>query len=57
MAGALGGMCFAQLVSRILQCTNNNYAVPFAVASLAYLVALAVMHALVPRLERMEVST
>lgn len=57
MAGALGGMVFAQLVSRVLQVTNNNYLVPFAIASLAYLVALAIMHALVPRLERMEVPT
>jgi ACS family hexuronate transporter-like MFS transporter len=57
MAGALGGMVFAQLVSRVLEYTNNNYLVPFAIASLAYLVALAIMHALVPRLERMEVPT
>ena len=56
MAGALGGMCFAQLVSHILQYTNNNYAVPFAIASLAYLVALGVMHLLVPKLERMELA-
>lgn len=55
MAGALGGMVFAQLVSRVLEVTHNNYAVPFAIASVAYLAALAVMHALVPRLERMEV--
>jgi ACS family hexuronate transporter-like MFS transporter len=56
MAGALGGMAFAQLVARVLDCTDNNYFVPFAIASLAYLAALAVMHALVPRLERMEVQ-
>ena len=56
MAGALGGMIFSQLVSRILQYTNNNYAVPFAIASLAYLVALGIMHLLVPKLERMELT-
>jgi ACS family hexuronate transporter-like MFS transporter len=56
MAGSLGGMFFAQLVSRILHYTNNNYAVPFAVASLAYLIALGVMHLLVPKLERMKLS-
>ncbi len=56
MAGALGGMFFAQLVSRILQVTNNNYVVPFAVASLAYVIALGIMHLLVPKLERMELS-
>ena len=56
MAGALGGMIFSQLVSRILQYTNNNYVVPFAIASLAYLVALGIMHLLVPKLERMELA-
>jgi ACS family hexuronate transporter-like MFS transporter len=56
MAGALGGMCFAQLVSRVLQVTNNNYVVPFAIASMAYLAALALMHLLVPKLERLELS-
>ncbi len=55
MAGALGGMVFAQLVARVLAYTHNNYFVPFAIASVAYLAALAVMHALVPRLDRMEV--
>jgi hypothetical protein len=49
-------MFFAQLVSRILQVTNNNYVVPFAVASLAYVIALGIMHLLVPKLERMELS-
>jgi MFS transporter, ACS family, hexuronate transporter len=53
MAGALSGMAFAQLVSRILQFTNNNYVVPFAIASLAYVVAVGIMHALTPRLEPM----
>ncbi|HOM58876.1 MAG TPA: MFS transporter [Kiritimatiellia bacterium] len=56
MAGALGGMVFAQLVARVLDYTGNHYFVPFAIASLSYLVALAVMHVLVPRLERMEVQ-
>ena len=56
MAGALGGMIFSQLVSRILQYTNNNYVVPFAIASPAYLVALGIMHLLVPKLERMELA-
>lgn len=56
MAGSLGGMALAQLVSRILYHTNNNYLIPFAIASLIYLVALAIMHMLVPTLEPMDLS-
>ena len=56
MAGALGGMVFAQLVSRILDLTNNNYVIPFALASLAYLVGLGIMHLLLPRLEPMKLD-
>lgn len=56
MAGALGGMAFAQLVARILEFTHNNYMIPFAIASLIYLVALGVMHLLLPRLEPMRLS-
>ena len=51
MAGALAGMVFAQVVSRILQWTHNNYLVPFAYASLVYLAAVALMHWILPRLE------
>ncbi|MBI5396188.1 MAG: MFS transporter [Verrucomicrobia bacterium] len=51
MAGSLAGMVFAQVISRILQFTNNNYFVPFAYASLVYLAAVGIMHWLVPRLE------
>jgi len=53
MAGSLAGMVFAQGVGRILHLTNNNYLVPFAYASGVYLVAVGVMHCLVPRLEPM----
>lgn len=56
MAGALGGMVFAQLVARILEFTHNNYMIPFAIASLIYLAALVVMHLLLPKLEPMELS-
>jgi MFS transporter, ACS family, hexuronate transporter len=54
MAGSVGGIFFAQAVSRILQATHNNYMIPFAIASLIYLMALAVMHLLLPRLEPMK---
>jgi ACS family hexuronate transporter-like MFS transporter len=56
MAGALGGMAFAQLVSRILYLTNNNYVIPFALAPLSYLGALVIMHLLLPRLEPMKLD-
>ncbi len=56
MAGSLGGMVFAQLVSRILYLTNNNYMVPFAIASGAYLIGLGVIHLLLPRMEQMRLA-
>ena len=54
MAGSIAGMFFAKIVSRILQVTGNNYLVPFAIAAFIYLAAVAIMHALVPRLDRMD---
>jgi ACS family hexuronate transporter-like MFS transporter len=56
MGGALGGMAFAQLVSRILYLTNNNYIIPFALAPLAYLMGLGVIHLLLPHLEPMKLD-
>jgi len=53
MAGSLAGMAFAQVISRILEFTHNNYFVPFAYASLVYLAAAGIMHWLVPRMEPM----
>ena len=47
MAGALGGMLIAQLTGHLLQWTGTYYAV-FIVAGLAYLVALGLIHLLVP---------
>ena len=56
MAGAIAGMFFAQLVSRILEATNNNYVVPFAIAATAYSVALLFIHLLLPKLEPMTIN-
>lgn len=50
MAGALGGLFIASVVGHVLQWTGS-YEIPFALAGLAYLVALGVIHMLVPRLE------
>jgi ACS family hexuronate transporter-like MFS transporter len=49
-AGAIGGMLIAKLTASILQ-TTGSYVPVFLMAGAAYLVALAVIHALVPRLE------
>jgi ACS family hexuronate transporter-like MFS transporter len=53
MAGSVAGMCFAQIVSRVLYFTHNNYIVPFAMAASTYLLALGVIHLLLPRFEQM----
>lgn len=50
MAGAVGGMFASKVVGYILQETGSYVAI-FVVAASAYLVALAIIHALVPRLE------
>jgi MFS transporter, ACS family, hexuronate transporter len=55
MAGAVGGMLIAKIVSYFLQRTHS-YAVPFFLAGSAYLLALAIIHALVPRLTPAEFS-
>ncbi len=50
MAGAVGGMLIAKIVGYTLQWTGS-YRVPFLIAGSAYLLALAVIHTLSPRLE------
>jgi len=49
-AGAVGGMLIAKIVGYVLQATGS-YLVPFFIAGAAYLIALGVMHAIVPRLQ------
>jgi ACS family hexuronate transporter-like MFS transporter len=53
MAGAIGGMLSAKLIGYILQWTGS-YAALFGIAATAYLVNLAIIHALNPRLEPMQ---
>jgi ACS family hexuronate transporter-like MFS transporter len=52
-AGAVGGMLIAKTVGHVLQATGS-YFVPFLMAGTAYLIALAVMHMIVPRLQRVD---
>jgi MFS transporter, ACS family, aldohexuronate transporter len=53
-AGAVGGMLIAKITGYILQATGS-YLPVFLIAAFAYLTALAVIHLLVPRLERARV--
>ncbi|MCI0487294.1 MAG: MFS transporter [Blastocatellia bacterium] len=50
MAGAIGGMLIARMVGEILERTGS-YVPIFIIAASAYLLALLVIHLLVPRLE------
>ena len=54
--GAIGGMGMALFTGYILDTTNNNYAILFAIAGSAYFVALLVVHLLSPKLARVEVA-
>jgi MFS transporter, ACS family, hexuronate transporter len=50
MAGAIGGMLIAKIVGHTLQWTGS-YMVPFLIAGFAYLLALATIQILSPKLE------
>jgi hypothetical protein len=40
----------------VLDATGKDYLIPFLLAGFAYLVALAVIHLLLPRLQQMEIE-
>ena len=50
MAGAIGGMLIAKLTGYLLDATGS-YVPVFLIAAFAYIVALGVIHLLVPKLE------
>jgi ACS family hexuronate transporter-like MFS transporter len=54
MAGAMGGATMAVLTGFILDRTGGNYMIVFWIAASAYLVALAIIHLLAPKLELVE---
>ncbi|HSP17829.1 MAG TPA: MFS transporter [Thermoanaerobaculia bacterium] len=54
MAGAIGGMLIATATGYLLQITHSYHAV-FILAGMTYLVALAIIHAIAPRLQPAEV--
>ncbi|MBN3751984.1 MFS transporter [Paraburkholderia sp. Tr-20389] len=49
MAGSIGGVLFSEVIGQVLQRTGH-YWVLFAIGALAYLLALAIMHVLTPRM-------
>jgi ACS family hexuronate transporter-like MFS transporter len=55
MSGAIGGMLIAKLVGYILELTGS-YVPIFIIAASAYLIALLIVHLLVPRLEEAKVD-
>jgi ACS family hexuronate transporter-like MFS transporter len=56
MAGAIGGMLMAKIVGYVLQWTGS-YMIPFFMAGSAYLLALAIIQILAPRLEPVPISS
>ncbi|AHE53763.1 MFS transporter [Sphingomonas sanxanigenens] len=54
--GAIGGMVMSIFTGYILEATDNNYSVLFAVCAAAYMLALLTVHLLSPRLERVSVA-
>lgn len=54
-AGALGGIVMAKFTGYILD-TTHSYTLIFAVAGSVYLIALAIMQLLVPRIERVDIA-
>ncbi len=56
MAGAVGGMLVAKVVGWVLDMTGKNYLIPFLMAGCAYLVALGIIHVMLPKLEPMEIK-
>jgi ACS family hexuronate transporter-like MFS transporter len=56
MAGAVGGMSIAKLTGFILQ-TTGSYVPVFLIAGSAYLLALAIVHLLVPRMDPVALKT
>jgi ACS family hexuronate transporter-like MFS transporter len=55
MAGAIGGLFIATVVGHVLQWTGS-YRVPFLIAGSAYLLALVIIHALVPTMEPAKIN-
>ena len=55
MIGAAGGIALFYVTGKVVKFTGNYFPI-FLMASLAYLVALLIVHLLVPRLEPAQVE-
>jgi len=55
MAGAIGGVIFQQFTGRVVDKTHT-YFIPFAIAGLAYVSVLLVIHIMLPHLEPMKLE-
>jgi ACS family hexuronate transporter-like MFS transporter len=55
MAGAIGGMLIAKITGYVLQ-WSGSYLPVFVIAAFAYLIALAIVQLLVPRLEAVKLT-
>jgi ACS family hexuronate transporter-like MFS transporter len=55
-AGAMGGVLFQRVTGLVLQSNGDNYTPIFVVCGLAYVTALAIIHLLVPGLDRADLS-
>jgi len=55
MAGAIGGMLIALVVGEILE-TTGSYVPIFIIAGSTYLIALLIIHLLIPKLEAVKIS-
>jgi MFS transporter, ACS family, hexuronate transporter len=56
MAGSVGGVLFSVSAGKILQLTHS-YQVLFAISSSAYLIAMAILHLMVPGLKKVELAS
>ncbi len=53
--GGVGGMIMAKSTGLVLDATGGDYTVIFAVCTLVYFIAVALIHLLTPRLERADI--
>lgn len=56
MAGAIGGVILQVITGVILQKTPGDYTINFIIAGSVYLLALAIVHVLVPRLQPVDLA-
>ncbi|MFN2604400.1 MAG: MFS transporter [Gemmatimonadaceae bacterium] len=55
-AGAMGGVLFQRFTGYVLNSNGNNYVPIFLICGSAYVTALLIIHLLVPRVQRVELS-